>query len=99
MTYTDYNNIPYPFLHDAAMVISKRYTIESIYMDNRGELCITLSSKLSEDAIKDILQNINPNDICKDNIELSHLNCSYSDDMQKTYVYSPDSINYKELAL
>lgn len=97
MIYRDYTSIPYPFLHDAALVISKRYTLESIYMDKEGGICITLQGKLSDDAIKDILQNINPNDVCKDSIELSPLNYSYSDDMQRTYVYSADGIDYRAL--
>ena len=97
MTYRDYTSIPYPFLHDAALVISKRYTLEGIYMDKEGGICITLAGKLSEYAVKDILQNINPNDVCKDSIELSPLYYSYSDDMQRTYVYSADGIDYRAL--
>ena len=98
MTFTGYNTIPYPFLHDAALVISKKYSLESIYMDKEGGICITLQGKLSDNAVKDILQNITPNDICKDDIVLEYnLSHSYSDDMQKTYVYSPDGIDYREL--
>lgn len=97
MIYTDYNTIPYPFLHDAALVISKRYTLGSIYMDNKGEICITIIGKLSEDAIKDILQNIAPWDFSADTYELSPLDYSYSDDQQKTYIYSSDGIDYRTL--
>ena len=98
MTFTDYNAIPYPYLHDAGYILSRRYNLESIYMDKRGELSITFKGKLSENAVKDILQNITPNDICKDDIALEYnLSHSYSDDMQKTYVYSPDGIDYREL--
>lgn len=98
MLYTDYNTIPYPFLHDAALVISKRYSLESIYMDKEGGICITLKGRLSDNAVKDILVNINPWDSCADDYELSPLDYSYSDDMQKTYVYSADGIDYRELA-
>lgn len=98
MIYNNYNTIPYPFLHDAALVISKRYSLESIYMDKEGGICITLKGRLSDNAIKDILMNINPNDSCMDDYELSPLDYSYSDDMQKTYVYSADGIDYRELA-
>ncbi len=99
MTYTDYNTIPYPFLHDAALVISKRYTLEGIYMDKRGELCVTLAGKLSENAIKDILQNISPWDLDFNDYELNPLDYSYSDDMQKTYVYSAEGLDYRKLAI
>lgn len=98
MIYRNYNTIPYPFLHDAAMIISKRYSLEDIYMDYNGGICITLKGKLPEDAVKDILMNINPNDSCMDDYELSPLDYSYSNDMQKTYVYSADDIDYRELA-
>lgn len=97
MTYRNYTSIPYPFLYDAALVISKRYALESIYMDKEGGICITLAGKLSDNAVKDILQNINPNDVCKNSIELSPLDYSYSDDMQRTYVYSGEGIDYRTL--
>ena len=97
MTYKDYTSIPYPFLHDAALVISKRYTLESIYMDKEGGICITLAGKLSEYSVKDILQNINPWDSCIDDYELSPLDYSYSNDVQRTYVYSADGIDYRAL--
>lgn len=100
MLYTDYNNIPYPFLHDAALVISKRYSLESIYVDREGGICITLKGRLSDNAVKDILMNIDPWDSCADDYELNLLDYySYSDDMQKTYVYSLDGIDYRALVV
>lgn len=100
MRYTNYNTIPYPFLHDGAMVISLRHSLESVYMDKEGGVCLTIKGKLSEDAVKDILQNINPNDLCEDEMSLDYnLDYSYSDDMQKTYVYSPDGIDYRNLVV
>ena len=100
MTYKDCTSIPYPFLHDAALVISKRYSLESIYMDKEGGICITLQGRLSDDVIKDILQNIAPNGICKNSIELEYnLHYSYSDDVQRTYVYSADGIDYRALEI
>jgi hypothetical protein len=97
MIYTDYNKIPYPYLHDAAMVISKRYTLKSIYMDKRGEVCITLGGKLSENAIKDILMNLNPWDSSIEDYALSPLDYSYSNDMQDTYIYSADNLDYRNI--
>ncbi len=99
MTYKDYTSIPYSFLHDAALVISKRYSLESIYMDKEGGICITLAGRLSEYGVKDILQNINPWDSCIDDYELSPLDYSYSDDMQRTFVYSADGIDYRALEI
>lgn len=99
MIYTDYNKIPYPYLHDAAMVISKRYALKSIHMDKRGEVCITLKGKLTENAIKDILMNLNPWDSSIEDYELSPLDYSYSNDMQDTYVYSADNIDYRNIKI
>lgn len=98
MFYTNYIKIPYPFLHDAAMVISKRYNLRNIYMDKRGELCINIKGKLTVDEVKDILMNIDPNDNYKDAYEPDYnLQYSYSQDMQETHVYSFDGIDYRTL--
>lgn len=98
MIYPNVSTIPYDFLHDAARVISFRYKIDNIRMDGKGELCITLQGKLTESQIKDVIQNITPKDICMEDIELEYnLHYSYSDDMQKTYVYSADGIDYRLL--
>lgn len=67
-------------------------------MDREGGIAITLKGKLSEDAIKDVLQNISPKDFCKDEMSLDYsIDYSYSDDMQKTHVYSADGIDYRAL--
>lgn len=98
MIYRNYSEVLYPFLHDAALVLSKRFNLEGIYMDNRGELCLTFKGELEEKDIKEVLQNIIPNDICKDDIVLEYnLYYCYSEDMQHTHVYSPDSIDYRKL--
>lgn len=99
MIYKNYNEIPYNFLHDAAMIISKRYTLENIHMDNLGGVDLTLKGKLTENQVKDILLNLNPNpDKCSEDYSLDYLlQYSYSKDMQRTYVYSEDGINYKTL--
>lgn len=98
MYYTDYNTIPYPYLHDAALVLSKRYNLHSIYMDKQGELGITIKGKLNEKQVKEILKNINPFDSTDEDYDLEYsLNYSYSDDIQETYIYSTDGIDYRKL--
>lgn len=96
MIFTDYNDIPYPFLHDAALVISKRYPLEDIYMDKIGGLCLSIKGKLSKDAIIDILQNITPWDLSADCYEISSLDYCYPYD-KKTYIYSINGIDYRTL--
>lgn len=98
MVFRNIKDIDYPFLHDAALVISMRYKLIDIYMDKAGGISIALGGKLTEDQVKDILQNILPQDICKDELEcIYELHYSYSDDMQQTYVFSPMDIDYRTL--
>lgn len=101
MIYTDFTKIPYSFLHDAIFIIlCRRYKLKNIYIDNKGEVCLTFNEILKDDAIKDILTQLIPQDISLDKIHLEYnLSYSYSDDGQQTYVYSPDGINYKTLQL
>lgn len=99
MIYTDFTKIQYPFLQDAIFIILYRgYKLKNVYMDNKGGVCLTFNEILKDNAIKDILQQLIPQDINLDDINLEYnLTHSYSDDNQQTCVYSPDGINYKTL--
>ncbi len=98
MFYTNYNKIPYPYLHDAALVLSKRFSLISICMDKKGEVCLSFKGKLNEKEVKEVLKNINPFDSTDKDYDLEYiLDYSYSDDMQETYVYSTDGIDYRNL--
>ncbi len=97
MYYTDIATIEYPFLYDAAMVINKFAPIKSIYMDKNGKIAFTLKGKLTDKEVKRVLMNINPFDSCEEDYDLTSLNYSYSNDMQNTYVYSADGIDYRKL--
>lgn len=68
-------------------------------MDKQGGAALTFQGKLSEEQVKDILLNLNPNpDKCSDDYALEYsLHYSYSKDMQNTYVYSEDDIDYRSL--
>ena len=90
--------IPYKFLKETATKLKEKYPLRNIYMDKRRELCITFNAKFSDDTIKDILVAVHPKDISKTDIELDYnLNYSFSDDMQKTYIYSADGIDYSTI--
>lgn len=97
MIYNNYKDIPFDFLHDAAMVISKRHKLKSIYMDKQGGVALTFQGKLSEEQVKDILLSLSPNpNKCSDDYTLEYsLHYSYSNNMQETYVYSEDDIDYR----
>lgn len=98
MIYSDYNKIPYPFLHDAALVLSKRFTLITIQMDKKGELCLGFKGKLNEKEVKEVLKNLNPFDSTDEDYKIEYiLSYSYSNDMQETYVYSIDGIDYRKL--
>lgn len=99
MIYTDVRKIEYPFLHDAILIILCRgYKLKNVYMDCRGELCITFNEILEDNAIKDILTQLIPQDVSLDDIHIEYnSNYSYSDDRHQTYVYSPDGIDYKTI--
>ena len=67
-------------------------------MDPRGGISITFEGKLSGDAIKYIFTIINPWESKPNDYELSALDYSYSDDMQRTHVFSADGIDYRKIA-
>lgn len=98
MIFHNYSEIPYPFLHDAALVLSKRFNLKNIYMDSHEELCLTFKGKLKEKNIKEIFKNLNPCDSSDEDYDLaSEMDYSYSDDEQNTYIYSLNDIDYREL--
>lgn len=102
MLFKEINNIPYPFLHDAAMVISKRYTIKHIYVDPQGELDICLEGYLDKNQIVDVLRNLctDPNKDFSNFEPIEYVHYSYSEDyalQSETYIYSEDGIDYINL--
>ena len=94
MTYRDYTSIPYPFLHDAMQKITENYSIKEIGMFTNGSLELTFQGKLSKEAVKDILTKLNPSGHI---IEPQWANYGYSYDMQETYIYTNNDIDYRAL--
>ena len=94
MIFKNYKEIPYAFLHDAALVISKRFEIEYIHMDRHGEVCITLRGQLTEQSVKQVLQNLYPQDKSLEEIDVDF---EYWREGGYTHVYSPDGIDYRNL--
>lgn len=99
MIYKNYNTIPYPFLHKKLEVISEKYSIEEIFMDDGGCLDIAFKGKLAKDKIRDILLTITPKEFFfKYERPLEwFVDYFYSDHDDLTYVYSAGDINYRTL--
>ena len=97
MIFRNIQDIQYPFLKNTATKLSKKFTIHNIYMDHKGGVNITFEGKLDENSLKYIFTIINPWESKPSDYELSALDYSYSDDMQRIYVFSADGIDYRNL--
>lgn len=94
MLYTNVKDINLPFLHNAAVVLSKRYCLKGIYLDHEGGVALYFDGKLPMNAIKDVLQNISPEDKYLDDIHPEcHIDYTYSNGY--TNVFSSDGIDYR----
>lgn len=99
MIWTNIQDIPYQFICDAALSISKRYEIKSVRMDPQGELCIKCSDKLLDNQIKGILEEITPGGLPKDYI----VKCDIDYDQTETdlgwmtYIYTLGGIDYRTI--
>lgn len=98
MIFRNIQDIQYPFLKKVATQLSKKFTFHNIYMNRKGEVSITFEGKLDENSLKYIFTIINPWESKPSDYELSALDYSYSDDMQRTHVFSADSIDYRKIA-
>lgn len=98
MIYNNITTIPYPFLKNAVMDISKKYEVQSVRIDPKGEVYVKVSGQLSEDGVKDILEIITPKNFqpVKNNAEYA-IDYDYAETGEATYVYSLDWIDYTKL--
>lgn len=97
MIFRNIQDIKYPFLKEAATKLSKNYSQNDIYMDNRGELCLTFKGILTEDNIQFIMNIITPKGHGFDNYTVSSADYCYIKEKQETYVYSIDGIDYRNI--
>lgn len=101
--YTNIKDIPYPFLHDACMLID-RYTegVNRIRVTDKGEVCVTVKGMLDDrKTLQRIMFDLDPDvtgdssledykpEICED-YDWSH---SYDE----TYIYTKENIDYRNL--
>lgn len=86
--YDTYKNIPFPFLHNAAEVINKKYPIKNIYIDSPESGCLVLGSILTKEGVIEIFQNLIPENIYEENITLKYsFRCSYSKYKSETRIF------------
>lgn len=98
MIFRNIQDIKYPFLKGAATKLFKDYSLEDIYMDKRGELCLTFKGLLTMDNIQSIMNIITPKGHGFDGYTVSSSDYCYYKEEQKTHVYSIDGIDYRKIA-
>lgn len=99
MVYYNFQNIPYSFLKNAILSISKKYDIEKVRTDPYGEVFIKCYGKLSDSQVKDILETLTPGGLPKGYAIKYDIDYIQEETGLgwKTYIYSLDDIDYKQL--
>lgn len=100
MIYRHIEDIPYPFLHDAVLLIDK-YTegFKEVYVDPNGECEITLKGELTGEQIKRVLCDLDPNVTCESSIDdykPEYLR-DFDDLKRDTLIYTKKNIDYRTL--
>ena len=80
-------DIQYPFLKKIALKLFKNYSLEKIYINNKGELDFTFGVVLTEEDIQTIMNIITPKGYGYDDYKISSLDYYSSEKRQKTTVY------------
>lgn len=97
MIFRNVQKIKFPFLKEVAIKVSEKYSLEDIYMDKQGGVCLTFKGYLDEDDIKYILNTITPKEYHQ-NIKLKFMeDYTFATDSARTHVFSIDGIDYKNL--
>lgn len=95
MIYRKVEEIKYPMLHDAVLIlVLRKFPFVSMYMDKTGEVCVKLSGKLSVDEVKEVILNLYPMDLERDKMRVVY-DVDYSYDDGYTLVYSPDGVDLR----
>lgn len=100
MIYRRIEDIPYPFLHDAVLLMDK-YTegFKEVYVYPDGECEITLKGELTGEQIKRALCDLDPDVTCESSID--NYKPEYFRDFNyfkgDTFIYTKENIDYKTL--
>lgn len=94
MIYYNIQDIPYSFLKDAVLSVSKKYNIKKVRMNPYGEVFVKVQGKLDGKDIKFIMDEL----VKGKDIQPDYNNdWEYADDDKYTYIYSPDGVDYTKL--
>lgn len=103
MIYRRIEDIPYPFLHDAVLLMDK-YTegVNRVRITDKGECCIVLKGMINDKStLQRIMMDLDPNVTCETSLSDYNPKCckdyDWSFDYTETYFYSKDNIDYRKL--
>ena len=100
MIYRHIEDIPYPFLHDAVLLMDK-YTegFKEVGVDPNGGCAIILKGELTGEQIKRALFDLDPNVTCKSSIDDYKPECFRDFNYLKgdTLIYTKENIDYRTL--
>lgn len=102
--YNHIKDIPYPFLHDAVLLMDK-YTegVKRVRITNKGECCIVLKGKIEDKTtLQRILMDLDPNVTSESSLSdyspkrWDNYDWSWHGE-DETYIYSQENIDYRRL--
>ena len=100
MIYNHIEDIPYPFLHDAVLLMDK-YTegFKEVSVNPNGGCTITLKGELTGEQIKRALCDLDPNITCESSIDDYKPKCFRDFNYLKgdTLIYTKKNIDYRTL--
>ena len=101
--YSKIEDIPYPFLHDACLLMDK-YTegVNRVRITDKGECCITLKGMLDDKrTLQRIMHDLDPNITSETSLNDYKpklcVNYDWSSTYDETYIYTKDGIDYRTL--
>lgn len=104
MIYRDIKDIPYPFLHDAVLLMDK-YTEGVLYtrVTQRGECAIKIKGELSNETLARCMMDLDPNITAESSLSdynpKMYVDYDYLEDKSGivTVIYTKDNIDYRNL--
>lgn len=104
MIYRNIEDIPYPFLHDAVLLMDK-FTegIVCTRITQRGECAIKIKGELSNETIARCMMNLDPNVTAESSLSdytpKMNVDYDYLEDMSGmiTVIYTKDNIDYRKI--
>lgn len=97
-SYPNIKDIPYHFLRDKLLSISKDYTIDYIYINNDGELVLEIEGRLDEEKAKAVYSSLIPDKYKADlDDKFDESLCYFKETGIEYTQIASSSLNYKML--